>query len=71
MMKQSIDDVDIFVINKGWYGRLSGEWCGHLTWKDRTFSGVTWWGMMWTPCMRNYLVGFSFTRVHDMILEKE
>jgi hypothetical protein len=24
-----------FVINKGWHG-LSGEWCGHLAWRDRT-----------------------------------
>jgi hypothetical protein len=28
------DDVDMFfVINKGWH-ELSGEWCGHLTWRE-------------------------------------
>ena len=41
-MKQSIahdrDDVDIFLITKGRH-RLSGEWCGHLAWRERTSSG--------------------------------
>ena len=34
------DDVDIFfIINKGWHG-LSGEWCGHLAWREKSSSGV-------------------------------